>query len=219
MPLLKRRVQFWAAGACGHAVVSCLAASWRLQLDMSPELLGKVARGTRKCIFLFWHRHLLSLLGCFKGYPICVPVSQHTDGEYVAQVMERCGLLAVRGSTTRGQINLIRGLLKAIENGRSCGISPDGPRGPCYSVQPGFVLLARRTGLPVFPVGVSVDRAWELNSWDSFVIPQPFSKIGVYCGKQIPAQQLKNRPIDESCDRVKTQLMDATHSAEKLLQE
>ncbi len=217
MPLLKRRIQFWAAGACGQALVSCIAASWRYRTALPSVNEDNLRVRGDQAIFVFWHRHLLSLLGRFRGYPVCVPVSESNDGEYVARVMERYGLLAVRGSSSRGQIKLIRGLLKAIDDGRSCAISPDGPRGPCYSVQPGFILLARRTGLPVFPLGVSVDRAWELHSWDSFVIPRPFSRIGIHSGPPVTAAEVEQQPIEVSCDQIGENLMKATRNAKTLL--
>lgn len=197
----------------GEILVRLLSATWRLNEVGAENLKEQVRSGRRKGIFAFWHRHLLSMLGCFRGFPFCVPVSEHADGEYVAQVMERFGLLAVRGSTTRGRLRLIRGLLGAIEGGRSCAITPDGPRGPCYRVQPGFILLARRTGLPVYPLGVGVGRGWELPSWDAFVIPQPLSRICVVAGEPLSPEHLANAPVRESCSELRRRLMEATERA------
>ena len=213
MPLLHKRVEFWGAGVAGEVVVRLLSATWRLNRIDPENLERKIRSGRRRFIFAFWHRHLLSLLGCFKGFPFCVPVSEHSDGEYVARVMERFGLLAVRGSTTRGRLRLIRGLLQAIDSGRSCAITPDGPRGPCYSVQPGFILLARRTGLPVYPLGVAVDRRWELDSWDSFVIPKPFAHITVALGEPLSADKISRAAVRDSCEEMRGRLMDATEMA------
>jgi lysophospholipid acyltransferase (LPLAT)-like uncharacterized protein len=39
--------------------------------------------------------------------------------------------------------------------------------------------MARSSGVPIFPVYISVDRAWVLNSWDRTLIPKPFSTITV----------------------------------------
>lgn len=213
MPLLQRRVQFWLAGLAGDVAVRALSATWRLKRVDPEHLEEKVRTGRRRVILAFWHRHLLSMLGCFRGLPFCVPVSEHTDGEYVAQVMERFGLLAVRGSTTRGRLRLIRGLLKAIEGGRSCAITPDGPRGPCYHVHAGFVLIARRTGLPVYPVGLAVDRGWELPSWDAFVIPRPLTRICMVAGSPLSPARLARAPVRESCRELRQRLMEATDQA------
>lgn len=213
MPLLKRRIEYLCAGAVGNVVVRLLSASWRYQVDVPRNLLLGVRNRKRTAIFAFWHRHLLALLGCFMGYPMCVPVSEHSDGEYVAQVMERAGLLAVRGSTTHGRLRLIKGLLDAVERGRSCAITPDGPVGPCYSVQPGFVLLSRRTGLPVYPVGVNVESAWKLNSWDSFLIPRPFTRISVRTGVPIAADKLRDAPVATSCLELQKRLFEVNQNA------
>ena len=217
MPLLQKRVQFWAAGFAGEIVIRLLASTWRYVKGAPEGLEEQIRSGRKQAIFGFWHRHLLSLLGGFKGYPICVPVSEHRDGEYVAQVMERFGLLAVRGSTTRGRIRLIRGLLEAIRRGRSGAITPDGPRGPKYTVQAGFVLLGRRTGLPVYPLGIAAEKGWELNSWDAFVIPKPFTRICIVAGTPMAPEDIQDTPVRECCAEFRERLMAATQKAQEEL--
>jgi hypothetical protein len=215
--MVHKRVQFWLAGVAGEAVVRVISATWRVKRVAPPNLEQRIRSGRKRVILAFWHRHLLSMLGGFKAFPFCVPVSEHADGEYVARVMERFGILAVRGSTTRGRLRLIRGLLGAVEGGRSCAITPDGPRGPCYHVHAGFVLIARRTGLPVYPLGLAVDRRWELPSWDSFVIPQPLARICVVAGEPLSPERLDETPVRESCRELRRRMMQATKRAQEEL--
>ena len=37
--------------------------------------------------------------------------------------------------------------------------------------------MAQLSGVPIVPVYISVNRAWVLDSWDSFIVPKPFSTV------------------------------------------
>jgi hypothetical protein len=182
MPVLRKRIHFWAAGWLGSLLVRALYRTCRIQVIDPAGIREGVRARRRPVVAAFWHRHILTMLAHHGGFPICVPVSEHQDGEYVAQVMERFGLESIRGSTTRGSLNVVRGALAWVRQGWSPAITPDGPRGPSFSVQPGVALLAKRTGLPVCPIGLAVKRAWELSSWDRFVIPKPWTDIAIVFG-------------------------------------
>jgi hypothetical protein len=41
----------------------------------------------------------------------------------------------------------------------------------------GSVMLAARTGKPLFATANSANPCWRLNSWDGLMIPKPFSRI------------------------------------------
>jgi lysophospholipid acyltransferase (LPLAT)-like uncharacterized protein len=88
----------------------------------------------------------------------------------MAGIAGRLGFTVVRGSTTRGGVEAVRGLLRA-----DCNLAqtPDGPRGPRRRVKPGVVYLASRLGLPVVPFGVGFDRPWRARSWDRLALPRP----------------------------------------------
>jgi hypothetical protein len=124
--------------------------------------------------------------------------------------MERFGILAVRGSTTRNSLRLIKSLLGAVRNGRSCGITPDGPRGPAFTVQPGVILLSRHTGLPIYPVGVAVARGWVFGSWDAFILPKPFSRIAISIGNPLRPDEFTGRNYDRSCERLRRKIVEQT---------
>ena len=59
-------------------------------------------------------------------------------------------------------------------------ITPDGPKGPRYSMSDGAVSLAQRSRLPLMVVNYKSSSYWSLNSWDKFVIPKPFSSLEIY---------------------------------------
>jgi lysophospholipid acyltransferase (LPLAT)-like uncharacterized protein len=72
-----------------------------------------------------------------------------------------------------------------VQRGESVAFTPDGPRGPFRSVQPGVVALAVRTGVPVVPVAWAGSRVKELKSWDRFLVPLPFARYEVVYGDPV----------------------------------
>jgi lysophospholipid acyltransferase (LPLAT)-like uncharacterized protein len=114
-----------------------------------------------------------------------VLISQHRDGELIARVCERFGFRTARGSSTRGGETGALELMRFAAEGRSLGVTPDGPRGPAERVKPGVLWLAARTGLPVVPVASASRPFWRLNSWDGFRIPPPFARVAVGYGDPI----------------------------------
>lgn len=211
MPPVQKRLHFWAVGVLASRVVRALSATWRVRIEDPDQVIRRVVEGRQQALFTFWHRHILPLLALYRHHPFVLPVSEHEDGEYVAQVMHRMGLKSVRGSTTRGSLKLLRGMLGQIRAGRSPAITPDGPRGPRFSVQPGFILLARRSGLPVYALGVAAKDAWELPSWDRFHIPKPLTTVAVAFRQAFSADELRTNP---GAERASLHLKDCLKEAE-----
>jgi lysophospholipid acyltransferase (LPLAT)-like uncharacterized protein len=121
----------------------------------------------------------------FRNRGIVVLTSQNRDGEYIAQVIQRFGYGVARGSSTRGSHRAAVEALRALKNGNDVGIAMDGPRGPRYVAKRGAAYLARKSGHPVVPFSVSVEKKWAVRSWDQFQIPKPFSRAIVLIGKPI----------------------------------
>jgi lysophospholipid acyltransferase (LPLAT)-like uncharacterized protein len=69
--------------------------------------------------------------------------------------------------------------------GCTASVVTDGPKGPRYVAKTGALLLAKKTGQPVLPVTMTLDRYWTLPSWDSFQVPKPFTRARVYVAPPI----------------------------------
>src|SRR5262249_262863 len=63
-------------------------------------------------IYAFWHENLLLPAYCYGRSDIHVLISQHADGQLIAEVCHRMGFRTVRGSTTRGGVEAVRQMLK-----------------------------------------------------------------------------------------------------------
>jgi lysophospholipid acyltransferase (LPLAT)-like uncharacterized protein len=95
------------------------------------------------------------------------------------------GWQAVRGSSSRGGLKAMFGM---IQNIRAHGLGAhivDGPRGPVGVVKNGIVHMARETGAVVVPVYAEAASAWRFRSWDRFFIPKPFSRVCIRFGDMI----------------------------------
>jgi lysophospholipid acyltransferase (LPLAT)-like uncharacterized protein len=125
-------------------------------------------------IYAFWHENMLLLAYQYGRRDIRVLISQHADGQLIAEACRHLKFRLVRGSTTRGGAEAVRQMLR-LAGGSHLAITPDGPRGPRRQVQPGLVYLAAKTGLPIVPIGIAFHRAWRMRSWDRFALPHPWS--------------------------------------------
>ncbi len=134
-------------------------------------------------LWAFWHNRLFVMPYVFEhffpGRPGAALTSASKDGEILAAFLNRFGVRAIRGSSSRGGARALVEMKRAIEDGYIMGITPDGPRGPRYHLNPGVVKLAQVTGGFVLPVRISYSRFWELKSWDGFRIPKPFATVEI----------------------------------------
>lgn len=130
-------------------------------------------------ILTFWHNQIFPATYFFRFRRIVVITSRHFDGEYIARVIEKFGYGTARGSSTRGAVRALLEMKKHLLAGRDVAFTIDGPRGPVYRVKPGPVWLSQKTGLPVLAFHIEPRSYWELNSWDRFRIPKPFTSAVV----------------------------------------
>ncbi|MCG3203478.1 MAG: hypothetical protein KCHDKBKB_00146 [Elusimicrobia bacterium] len=140
-------------------------------------------RKLKPAIYAFWHNAQVFLAYAHRSEGVHIIVSRSKDGEYIAQVMKRLGLNAVRGSSSRGGELALRELCDLSENGKQIGFTPDGPRGPVQTVHGGVVMAAQKSGVPIIPATFVSTRAIIFNSWDKFMMPLPFSRIVVAHGR------------------------------------
>lgn len=159
-------------------------------------------------IFVFWHRKLLMLpffyLKVYAKHTIHMMISDHFDGELIARIIGKFGVAALRGSSRKGARKALASALKILKTGESVGITPDGPRGPRYSVADGAAVLSQKLDIPVVVLGYRASRSWVLGSWDGFVIPKPFATLDFYYSEQI---MLDNLDLESAKAKIRSVLM------------
>ena len=170
-----------AAGWFAVSLLRTLRATTHYECD-GPSTKGP-------CIFALYHNRMIGATGGAAAWlafrPGVVLTSASDDGATVAAAMACFGMGSVRGSSSRRGAAALVTLKNEILAGKHVCITPDGPRGPRYVVQPGLVKLASLTGVPIIPFLVNYEKYWTLDTWDKFQIPKPFSKIQVTFGKEI----------------------------------
>jgi lysophospholipid acyltransferase (LPLAT)-like uncharacterized protein len=161
-------------GAAAWRAVSLIARTLRIE-TVAPEEY----RQTDDCIYVLWHGRLFFPMVCFRNRGIVVMVSEHRDGEIITRALEAAGYGTVRGSTTRGGVKALAGIIRLARSGIPTAFTPDGPRGPRWQFQPGALFAAAKSGRPIVPLGGSASRAHYFRSWDRFQLPLPFAR-GVF---------------------------------------
>lgn len=158
--------------------------------------------------FVLWHNRLFIVSEVYRrfrgGRPLYALISASRDGALLTAFFEMVGgMRAVRGSSSRFGREAASALMAVQRAGNDIGITPDGPRGPCYDFKPGAIVVPRRTGTPVLLLGGDFRSAWQLGSWDRFYLPRPFSTVRLYC-QQVDAASLADR--DAAVAMLKTRL-------------
>jgi len=128
---------------------------------------------------------MLYFLHLYHRQRFTILVSRSRDGECVSRILQRFGVHVTRGSSSRGGAQALLEIARQVHRGYHAALTPDGPRGPRYEVQPGVVALAQQTGATILPVTYSARWKKVLRSWDSFLVPLPFSRVVVIYGEPI----------------------------------
>jgi lysophospholipid acyltransferase (LPLAT)-like uncharacterized protein len=162
----------------GAGLIRLVRRSMRIE-TVDPPPWEELNREKGGVIYAFWHNRLFLMPCIYRGRKSAVLISRHRDGEIISRTMGHFGFTSVRGSSTRGGASALRQMPRLVREGRDLAITPDGPRGPAYRVQPGVILTARLSGRPVLPVTFASDRFFSFNSWDRFQVPKPLSR-GVF---------------------------------------
>ncbi len=146
-----------------------------------------------------------------RGQRLAVLTSPSRDGGLLSAVVRRFGVESVRGSSSRRGGVALRELHSKLDEGCDVIITPDGPRGPVYTLGPGIIFLAAQTGLPLLLVQVKYERCWKLKSWDRFRIPKPFSKVVITLR---PAELLGELATDEEFEEARVRFANELSSDE-----
>lgn len=162
--------------SAGYVAIRLICPTLRYSLSWEELPSPPDAIFEKPVIYSFWHRSVFPAAWMWRKLGIAVMVSRSFDGEYIARIIEKFGFVAVRGSSSRGGSEALRGMKNELEKGTTVAFTIDGPRGPKYVAKPGPVLLSRSSGRPMAAFYVALSDAWVLRTWDEFMIPKPFSK-------------------------------------------
>ncbi|HHU51761.1 MAG TPA: lysophospholipid acyltransferase family protein [Firmicutes bacterium] len=171
-------------------------------------------------VIVCWHGQQLIGFYHFRGRGYTALASEHRDGEYAASILRYFGWRLVRGSSTRGGVGGLIKLINTLRRGIPVVITPDGPQGPIYHVEPGAIYLAQKSGVPIIPVAFVFSKAIYLKTWDKFVVPYPFCRCVVQYGEPLLIQgKLDENRLAVEKERLAQALHQTNEVAQKALTE
>ena len=179
------------AGWLIHAVIHCLAMTIRFRVNEDSAFSSTTP--SERIIFAIWHNRLVLSLVIYDRYvlrrdrkrKLAAVASASRDGGLVAAIIERFGVRPVRGSSSRRAAQALREMVVLAEQGYDLAITPDGPRGPRYSLPEGVISTAQLTGLMIVPVAYHLNWKICLKTWDRFQIPLPFARCDITTGRTL----------------------------------
>lgn len=195
MPLsLKRRLEHWIALNLGipmaYLLFKILALTLRRARAGAHREFYQGMQDGQRYLIAFWHDdsfHLaLEAQGIRHLGKTYIMTSPWRDGALMSRFLGWAGLPSVAGSTTHGGAKAILDLCRAMTTRDQAGLAVDGSRrAPRFSVQPGILMLARRTGMPIVPLAARASRKWVIGSKDRIEVPKPFARTTIHYGTPI----------------------------------
>jgi lysophospholipid acyltransferase (LPLAT)-like uncharacterized protein len=155
--------------------------------DMSARMFANAP-----LIFAMWHgQHLTIHFAGPEGLPIRPLISKSADGDFNARVLEKFGVVPIRGSggsgaksRKRGGAAALREMLREIARGQSVALTADVPKVSRIAGL-GIVTLAQLSGRPIVPLAVVSSRRIDWNSWDHASLALPFGRGAMVLGDPI----------------------------------
>ncbi|MBX3112469.1 MAG: lysophospholipid acyltransferase family protein [Fimbriimonadaceae bacterium] len=123
-----------------------------------------------------WHGRTFLATQFFRNKGVWTIISQSKDGDMQDAIFRRFGFKTIRGSTGRGGMKAAIESIRVLKDGATMAFTPDGPRGPSGVVQEGIMLMARKSGAAIVPVGVAAEPCWHARTWDRYMVPKPFAR-------------------------------------------
>lgn len=189
-------------------------ATWRLQIK-EPNEMQEFLKTKTPFLMAHWHGDELALIHLARKYKIATITSTSKDGELVNTVLHLLGAKTARGSSTRGAVGALKGLLNLAKQGRNISFAVDGPKGPLHVVKPGVFEFSRVKAFPIFVVAVECKKAFFFpRSWNKAYFPHPFAKVKVvWKGPLNPVEKEMDPRSQELAENLKNQLFAAKREA------
>lgn len=193
------------------------------------DCLEPVLAGDSPAIGLFWHGRIGLCLATAPQWwrkRTRALISPSADGEFIAQALQRMGFPAIRGSSAkpgdaakaRAAASAFREAMTWLKGGGCLIVTPDGPRGPNEQIAAGTLQIARRSGAPVFLMGIAASPAASLQTWDQAMLALPFGRGRVvWDGPHTVPAKADDAEVALLAAHLSARLSDATRRAEALL--
>ncbi len=171
----KQRWLIRAASLVFYSVANLVGRTVRFEIE-GWQNWEAIERAGHVPIYIIWHNQSFLNTYWWRKRRIVVMTSRSFDGEYFTRFIHRFGFGAVRGSSTRGGATAMVEMIRLMRAGCPTALTPDGPKGPPYLAKMGPVILAKKSGHPMLPMGITPTHYWELPTWDGYQVAKPFTR-------------------------------------------
>jgi lysophospholipid acyltransferase (LPLAT)-like uncharacterized protein len=159
-------------------------------------------------IVCMWHGDLLSQIFNYHAFRkagvVKAMISENRDGEIITKLASMFNIGAIRGSSSKGAAKVLISALKELKNGNDIAITPDGPRGPRYSIADGIVVISQKSGKKIRCFNTIPTKYWQFKSWDKFILPKPFGRIDFYISE---AFSIKDMELEDAKALIKDKML------------
>ena len=217
MNLSFNRIRGLFLGFVIWVIYKTLSLTWRIKIEEPDAMKNNLAQKI-PMIFAHFHGDELALVSLTPRYKIATITSTSKDGELMTTVIHLLGGKTSRGSSTRGAVAALKGLIEICRKGGNSSFAVDGPKGPLHEVKPGVFELSRLMKSEVWCAGVYCDRAWHFpKAWNKTYLPKPFAKIQfVWLGPTGPITKSDDPRSPELAKALQNQLFAAQQHAAKV---
>lgn len=183
-----RRLYYFLGTPVLRGILKLVAASYRVEAIIGEDNIRPYLDGKAVCAPVYWHQHHILCSSLVKrwikrGFKACFLVSGSVDGEVPERVARAWGAEVIRGSANQSGALALRDMQSMMKRGYSIITTADGPQGPKYEIKSGFLVMARVGNVPILPISCAAEKCWQLNRWDDFMIPKPFSRVVLAIGE------------------------------------
>lgn len=176
-----KKFRNWLITTIGSKILNLWFSTCRIKI-IGMEFHDRYVMGEGGVVGATWHRGAIFLVWFFRKIRPMIMFSRSGDGDLFAGFAEKIGVIPIRGSSSRGGQEALKGMIEFLTGPgiRKAATVLDGPRGPRCVAKKGMIVLAKEAGVPLIPIMVSAYPAITLKkTWDKTMIPLPFSRVTV----------------------------------------
>ena len=213
-----RRLYYFLGTPLLRGIIRLVVATYRVEKVIGAENIEPFLDGKAVCAPVYWHQHHIlgsSLIKSWikRGFKACFLISGSVDGEVPERIARAWGAEVIRGSANQSGALALRDMQAMMKRGYSIITTADGPQGPQYEIKSGFLVMAKIGNVPIVPVSCAAASKRELNRWDRFMIPLPFSRVVYAIGEPY------NIPKDAGLDDLETHRLNVQAAVMSLMRQ
>lgn len=183
----KRDILPYPLGFIGKYGIKLILSTCKIEVSGLEHL---EQMGKKKCVMILWHNRMAVMCEFFQRYlpkrSYAAFLSKSRDGEPIAHVIRKYAYASCIRVAHNARHHALREAIDYLNDTQGILlITPDGPKGPVCKIKPGVLLAAKKADAPIIAFSWEAARYWELNTWDKFRFPKPFSTIKMILSEPI----------------------------------